>query len=197
MACTIGVIALLVINIGNRLYSAENDAEPTLPAPNPKPSQSDPHLDKTPPREAKGLDLIKLGWKYDCMECHKALKASWSRDRIWVEHKDITLNHGNNKFCLNCHHPTNRNAFKHDDGTEITEENVVQLCARCHGTTYRDWEAGAHGRINGYWDRTRGEQTRLRCIQCHDPHNPKFPTIESLAAPTYPHRAANSAKDHK
>ena len=118
-------------------------------------------------------------------------------DRIWVEHKDIQLQHGNNKFCLNCHHPTNRNAFKHDDGTEIAEQDVVSLCARCHGTVHRDWQAGVHGRQNGSWDRTRGESTKLRCIQCHDPHNPKFPTLLALPAPHYPDRAAKSKKSNE
>ena len=32
---------------------------------------ADTHLDKTPPRATKGLDLVKSGWAYNCMECHK------------------------------------------------------------------------------------------------------------------------------
>src|SRR5512141_2918496 len=31
---------------------------------------SDHHLDKTPPRATRGLDLVKSGWTYNCMECH-------------------------------------------------------------------------------------------------------------------------------
>ena len=82
---------------------------------------SDRHLDKAPPRQTKGLDLVKLGWTYNCMECHKLLKARWTYDRPMVEHRDITLRHGNNRFCLNCHHPTNRNAFVDYDGSEIQQ----------------------------------------------------------------------------
>lgn len=156
--------------------------------------ESDRHLDKTPPRKTKGLDLVKLGWTYDCMECHRALEPKWDRGgRAMVEHENIQLNHGNNRFCLNCHHPTNRNVFVDYDGSEIAETAVVELCARCHGTTHRDWNAGVHGRQNGHWDKVKGASTKLTCIQCHDPHDPKFKAMEALRSPDYPERAAGSA----
>lgn len=157
---------------------------------------SDTHLDKTPPRATKGLDLVKLGWTYNCMECHTLLKPRWHYDRPMVEHKDIRLDHGNNRFCLNCHHPTNRNAWVDYDGAEIAQANVVQLCAKCHGTTYRDWNAGVHGRQNGHWDETKGDKTKLRCIQCHDPHSPKFQAMKPLPPLTYPARAAGADAAH-
>jgi len=106
---------------------------------------ADLHLDKAPPRNTKGLDLVRNGWAYNCMECHKLLPAKWHYDRPVTEHRDIVLDHGNNRFCLNCHHPVNRNAFVDYDGSEIAQADVVQLCAKCHGTTYRDWQAGVHG----------------------------------------------------
>lgn len=152
----------------------------------------DSHLDKTPPRATKGLDLIKSGWTYNCMECHKLLPAQWHYDdRPLVEHKNIQLQHGENRFCLNCHHPTNRNAFVDYDGAEIAQANVVSLCAKCHGTIHRDWVAGVHGRENGYWKADLGPKTKLRCIQCHDPHSPKFKAIAPLPPLKYPARGAN------
>jgi hypothetical protein len=154
---------------------------------------SDTHLDKTPPRATKGLDLVRAGWTYNCMECHKLLTARWHYDdRPLVEHQDIKLEHGNNRFCLNCHHPTNRNAFVDYDGAEIPQADVVKLCAKCHGTIYRDWEAGVHGRQNGFWQASAGPKTKLRCIQCHDPHKPKFQAMPPLAPLRYPSRAANA-----
>jgi len=156
--------------------------------------EEDIHLNKTPPRQTKGLDLVKMGWTYDCNECHKLIEPRWNYEgRRMVEHETIRLNHGNNRFCLNCHHAKNRNAFVDYDGSEIRQEDVVLLCARCHGTTYRDWQNGAHGRRNGHWNTATGPQTRLRCIQCHDPHDPRFKAMETLAAPVYPARAAGSA----
>jgi len=151
---------------------------------------TDGHLDKAPPRATRGLDLVKLGWTYNCMECHKLLKARWHYDRPLVEHRDVKLQHGNNRFCLNCHHPTNRNAFVDYDGSEIQQADVVLLCAKCHGPTYRDWQAGVHGRQNGHWNREMGQRTKLRCIQCHDPHSPKFQSMPPLAPLRYPSRAA-------
>ena len=158
---------------------------------------ADTHLDKTPPRQTKGLDLVKSGWTYNCMECHKLIPARWHYDRPLNEHKDIKLDHGNNRFCLNCHHPTNRNAFVDYDGAEIAQADVVQLCAKCHGTIYRDWQAGVHGRQNGFWNAQMGERTKLRCIQCHDPHSPKFKAMQPLAPLRYPPRAANPPSEHK
>ncbi len=155
---------------------------------------SDDHLDKTPPRETTGLDLVKLGWTYNCMECHKLLKARWTYDRPMVEHQDIALAHGNNRFCLNCHHESNRNAFRDYDGSEIEQADVVLLCAKCHGPTYRDWEAGVHGRENGYWNKAVGKSTKLRCIQCHDPHHPTFQSMKPLPPLRYPPRAAGGSE---
>lgn len=152
--------------------------------------ETDAHLDKTPPRQTKSLDLVKLGWTYNCMECHRLLESRWHYDRPVVEHEEIALEHGNNRYCLNCHHPTNRNAFVDYDGVEIAEEDVVSLCAKCHGPIFRDWKAGVHGRRNGYWDTKRGLRTQLKCVQCHDPHRPKFKSMKPLTPPNYPPRAA-------
>lgn len=152
---------------------------------------ADTHLDKTPPRATRGLDLVRMGWTYNCMECHKLIPARWHYDRPLNEHKDIRLEHGNNRFCLNCHHSTNRNAFADYDGAEIAEGNVVQLCAKCHGPIHRDWQAGVHGRQNGFWDANLGDKTRLRCIQCHDPHRPKFQAMKPLPPLRYPPRGAH------
>lgn len=153
---------------------------------------ADTHLDKTPPRKTIGLDLVRNGWTYNCMECHKLIPARWHYDGLTLnEHKDVKLDHGNNRFCLNCHHPTNRNAFVDYDSTEIAQADVVTLCAKCHGTIYRDWQAGVHGRQNGFWNASMGDKTKLRCIQCHDPHSPKFQAMKPLPPLKYPARAPN------
>lgn len=156
-------------------------------------SQSDSHLDRTPPRASKGLDLNKMGWSYNCMECHRMISARWRYDRPMVEHENVKLDHGANRFCLNCHHGTNRNAFADYDGSEIGENEVVLLCAKCHGPTYRDWDAGVHGRRNGHWNKEKGVQTRLQCIQCHDPHQPRFAAMKPLPGLRYPARAAKAS----
>ena len=196
------------------LGQAAQPPSPSLPAPAPQtrivlplvprtePSQptvgsaADTHLDKTPPRKTKGLDLVKAGWSYNCMECHKLFPAKWRHEGGLNEHRNIQLDHGNNRFCLNCHHSVNRTAFVDYDGAEIQEADVVQLCAKCHGTTHRDWKAGVHGRENGFWNVKLGEKTQLRCIQCHDPHSPKFKPVKPLPALRYPPRGANPESQH-
>lgn len=198
------LLAALAVCARGQEDPSTSQAVPDLPAvarpPATQPTvglPSDAHLDKAAPRETKGLDLVKLGWTYNCMECHKLLPSRWHYDRSMVEHQNITLDHGNNRFCLNCHHPTNRNAFVDYDGSEIAQEDVVLLCAKCHGPTYRDWLAGVHGRQNGHWDTSKGEKTKLRCIQCHDPHQPQFQSMKPLPPLRYPPRAAGgSARGH-
>lgn len=142
------------------------------------------------PRRTLGLALVRNGWAYNCMECHTLLAARWHYDRPVTEHFDLRLDHGSNRFCLTCHHPANRNAFVDFDGTEISERDVAQLCGKCHGPTYRDWRAGAHGREQGFWKVSFGEKTRLLCIECHDPHRPKIQPVRPLAPLRYPKRGA-------
>lgn len=203
LAGGIGLVALLLVHAQGVPIAppAATNALPRMPVVPRPPAQQPPvglaadaHLDKTPPRETKGLDLVKLGWTYNCMECHKLFPAKWHYDRPMNEHKDLKLDHGNNRFCLNCHHPKNRNAFVDYDGAEIAQADVVQLCAKCHGPTYRDWQAGVHGRQNGHWDAKKGDKTKLRCIQCHDPHAPNFQAMKPQPALVYPPRAAHQPK---
>ncbi len=153
--------------------------------------RSEVYLDKTPPRQVIGLRLMRNNWIYDCRDCHNLLAARWHYDRGVKEHADVQLDHGNNRFCLNCHHPTDRKAFVDYDGSEIAEADVVQVCAKCHGTVYRDWQAGVHGRQNGFWKVSLGQKTKLRCIQCHDPHSPRFKSMAPLRPLRYPPRAAH------
>ena len=148
------------------------------------------------PREPTGLRLEKAGWTYACMECHSAIEAKWHYERPMVEHGHIELNHGTNSFCLNCHHPENRDAYVHYDGSEIDASAVEMLCRKCHGPQYRDWDKGIHGRTNGFWKAEMGEQLRLKCVQCHDPHDPKFKAMEPMSPPTYPARAAGERIVH-
>ena len=194
-------LGVLKTNAPSPKLATTDSTLPALPVVARPPAQQPPvglptdtHLDKTPPRQTVGLDLVKSGWSYNCMECHKLFPARWhygGNDRPLNEHKNIKLDHGNNRFCLNCHHATNRNAFVDYDNSEIAQADVVLLCAKCHGTTYRDWKAGVHGRQNGFWNASLGDKTKLRCIQCHDPHSPKFQAMKPLAPLRYPERAAN------
>jgi hypothetical protein len=69
------------------------------------------------------------------------------------------------------------------NGETIVFGEAPTLCAQCHGTTWRDWEQGMHGRANDYWDVTRGAVRWLSCVECHDPHAPAFDPMQALPGP--------------
>ncbi len=120
------------------------------------------------------------GFERTCMDCHRMFPPRADTPVRLLKHQHIILDHGINDRCRNCHYEQDRNKLVLRGGKVIGYEQVALLCAKCHGPTYRDWQRGAHGRTNGYWDVTRGERVRLHCTQCHDPHNPRVPAMDAL-----------------
>jgi hypothetical protein len=87
-------------------------------------------------------------------------------------------------WCLDCHHAEDRNYLVPlSDGKAIKFEHSYLLCGKCHGTKYRDWRYGIHGRRTGYWN---GEKTYYLCTSCHDPHSPKFKPLQPMPPPHKP-----------
>jgi hypothetical protein len=144
---------------------------------------ADSILSTTPVRLPSPVPEYRVGsFVYRCQECHR-VPSGETAGRGFTKHEDVDLEHGINTRCLNCHHPVNREAFVDDFGEEIPWDQPPLLCAKCHGPVYRDWQRGSHGRINGVWDTSRGEQRRLKCIECHDPHRPSFQALPSAPGP--------------
>jgi hypothetical protein len=140
--------------------------------------------DTTPVRQPSQRPLYKVGaFTYQCSECHRTEPEPRAAGGEFTKHDEIRLAHGINTRCLNCHHPVNREAFVDDYGEEIPWDQPPRLCSRCHGPVFRDWQHGAHGRINGRWDTARERLVRLKCIECHDPHHPPFQPLESEPPP--------------
>jgi hypothetical protein len=155
-----------------------------LPIPGPSGVKaSDLHLG--PPRQAlQDPPQIQNGaFRQTCSECHALFPSPEVPRSPLLQHVGIVLNHGLNDRCYNCHALENRDLLVLRDGTTLGYGEVPRLCAQCHGTVYRDWQNGTHGRTNGYWDRTAGEPVRLSCTQCHDPHSPKYPRFVPLPGP--------------
>ena len=144
-------------------------------------------LEKTPWRKTYA-DMVRAKEDmsdYDCYGCHEKNKPPplrFDANNILVvpdEHKDIVMGHGShnrNNLCYNCHNESNLETFQVRDGRELKFADSTQLCGSCHGPNYRDWDAGAHGRINGYWNTALGEARKLDCANCHNPHAPRIPT---------------------
>jgi hypothetical protein len=133
--------------------------------------------------DASGLDC------YACHEKGKPLKLEFDAESNVIlakEHSDIHMGHGKHKRnnnCFNCHDETNLEVLQTRDGHQVKLVDSPGLCGSCHGPTYRDWEAGVHGRTSGYWKRDLGAIDRKVCTSCHDPHSPAFPGREPAPGP--------------
>jgi len=141
---------------------------------------------------------------FDCYACHERDKPPPLRfDEkhnllIPKEHSNIAMAHGShnrNNLCFNCHDENNLEQFQTRDGRQLKLSESTPLCGSCHGPTYRDWEAGAHGRTSGYWNRTLGSITRVDCVSCHNPHSPHFPSRQAAPGP-HPLRGPKSQIQH-
>lgn len=118
-----------------------------------------------------------------CGSCHRIVAPERAGGRAALVHGEIVLNHGQNDRCLNCHDTKNLDRLVLPDGSGLTFEQTPRLCAQCHGTVYRDWQNGTHGKTLGAWDRGTGKQVRLACNQCHDPHSPAYERLRPLPGP--------------
>jgi hypothetical protein len=98
-------------------------------------------------------------------------------------HRDVILSHGMNDRCANCHSASDTERLALRDGTLIPFAETPLLCAQCHGTAYRDWQRGMHGRTMGSWITGSPEQRRLGCNECHDPHSPRYEPYVPLPGP--------------
>ena len=136
---------------------------------------------------------------FDCYACHEKGKPPVLRFDaqhnlvVPKEHEDVVMGHGThnrNNNCFNCHDEQNLEQLQARDGRQIKLAESPLLCGSCHGPTYRDWEAGAHGRTGGYWDRTAGPIQRKICVDCHNPHRPKIPPRKPAPGPHLLHAAA-------
>ncbi len=119
-----------------------------------------------------------------CSSCHEGVDALQGDPKEkGVFHEKIEIKHGRNQHCFNCHNRKQPADFSDFDGTPIKLAKVEMLCAKCHGTTYRDWLSGAHGRRSGHWDVTKGGPKTTVCIACHNPHWPIFKSMKAAPAP--------------
>ncbi len=131
-----------------------------------------------------GTDAEGRPIRVDCMSCHAVrdeydVPATDSIEGLENVHAGMFYRHGA-MTCRSCHDPERADRLRLADGRTIEMAEALQLCAQCHGPQVRDWQAGSHGGMRGYWDRRRGTATKNHCLDCHDPHDPRFPTWEPL-----------------
>lgn len=138
------------------------------------------------PRRAAMADPPQIeveGHAQSCNGCHQIFQPAARGERPPSFHTEIELKHGLNDRCLNCHDGRNREMLTLRDGSTVPFAETPQLCAQCHGTVYRDWQRGTHGKTLGSWVTSSPQQRRLSCNECHDPHSPKFESYVPLPGP--------------
>jgi len=112
-----------------------------------------------------------------CVTCHSSrgpAPAPESVAQLREFHTGLSFQHGTLR-CVSCHSPSAPSErFRLADGREIQTVEAIALCSQCHGPQRRSYERGAHGGMRGYWDLSRGARERNTCVDCHDPHVPKF-----------------------
>jgi len=128
---------------------------------------------------------------FPCSECHADMEVNYEPRVMEDFHEEIALNHGpKERWCLDCHNAEDRDHLRLVNGALVGFNESYKLCGQCHGTIFRDWRAGIHGRRRGYWN---GAKEYLLCAHCHNPHAPKFQPIAPLPPPVRPQFLAGAA----
>jgi formate-dependent nitrite reductase cytochrome c552 subunit len=172
---------------------ASPEAAPVTPHPEAKPSAANVarhavHINPGPATPTVLTNALNRGGEpvpVSCSTCHTTRPPNLSRHTaadLTEFHQGLAYQHGG-QSCLSCHNATNYDTLRKADGTAVAYPNVIELCAQCHGPQYRDYQAGAHGGMNGHWDLTRGPRERNTCVNCHDPHAPAYPRVKPVFAP--------------
>ncbi len=151
---------------------------------------------------------------YPCQACHrrdtrgvssqlekesgflgKYIRKPDPQPRILIKmHRNINLNHAEWMWCLNCHDTDERNYLRLITGEKISFEKSYRLCGQCHGSIFRDWKIGIHGRRVGNW---KGKKLYLLCSHCHDPHSPQFRKLPAEDPPRSPNYGRWGVIEHE
>jgi len=120
---------------------------------------------------------------FPCMQCHSAIPPNPERRALGM-HSNIDFKHdAEHRWCLDCHDKDDRNHLRLANGTLVPFTESYRLCGQCHGTQFRDWRSGIHGKRTGFWN---GAKRYLLCVHCHNPHSPKFAQLKPLPPPVRP-----------
>lgn len=120
---------------------------------------------------------------FPCSQCHQGMPVNRKQRKLEMMHQEIVLKHMPDGWCFDCHNPDNRDKLRLANGKLVSFEESYYLCGQCHGTVFRDWKVGLHGKRTGMWN---GEKQYLLCVHCHWPHAPVFKPIQPLPPPVRP-----------
>ncbi|MBV2168266.1 MAG: hypothetical protein KUL82_06120, partial [Bdellovibrio sp.] len=139
------------------------------------------------PLQGWGRQLVK---EAQCLECH-------SKGSVLVKkkgHASLESKHfPKSRTCSSCHVPSDVTKLRLLTGETLRYSQSPTLCGQCHGLVKRDWDHAIHGKKMGSW--TKSGEPQL-CVQCHDPHAPKFPVMKALPAPQQPQLGIKKEESH-
>lgn len=157
--------------------AADRNEAPRAEAPG-EVGRADPDLvEAAPPPFTEGI--------FPCSQCHQ---GQGSRERRELSfHEDVQerlqLHAGERRWCLDCHDFGNRDMLHLSSGDLVPFTESYRICSQCHYNKYRDWRLGIHGKRVGMWE---GRKTYLLCVNCHDPHSPRFKGVAPERRPLRP-----------
>jgi hypothetical protein len=116
---------------------------------------------------------------FPCTSCHADLPRDGKRrELVFHDEQQGVFDHdAEHRWCLDCHDLQNRDALRLASGDAVPFTESYRLCGQCHGDKYRDWRAGVHGKRVGHWN---GEKTYFLCVNCHNPHTPRFKGVQEV-----------------
>ena len=122
---------------------------------------------------------------FPCSQCHAAMEPNRLRRELYYHTEiDEIFDHAKEqRWCLDCHNPNDRDQLRLANESLVSFEESYYLCGQCHGTIFRDWKAGIHGKRTGQWN---GKKQYRLCVHCHNPHSPKFKPLKPLPPPIAP-----------
>jgi len=119
-----------------------------------------------------------------CSTCHSTATPPAHPDTPGVIfHQGLAVRHGG-LTCTSCHDAGSAyDGLRLADSRPIAYSEAMRLCSQCHGPQARDYAAGAHGGMMGFWDLSKGGRQRHACTTCHDPHSPAYPHVRPAPRP--------------
>lgn len=149
---------------------------PATPPPAVKPNHQEKLLEAKTPPFTEGI--------FPCSECHKGDFNPTRRELGFHDDIQSEFHHDSeNRWCLDCHDAKNRDQLHLTSGVLLPFTESYKLCGQCHGDKYRDWKKGVHGKRIGEWN---GAKTYFLCVNCHNPHSPRFKPLKPLPKPVRP-----------
>ncbi|HET6412231.1 MAG TPA: hypothetical protein VFG53_09240 [Anaeromyxobacter sp.] len=116
---------------------------------------------------------------FPCSSCHGDLPKNGERRELAFhdEQQSIFSHDAEHRWCLDCHDLENRDVLHLTSGAKVKFSESYLLCGQCHGDKLRDWRLGIHGKRVGRWD---GAKTYFLCVNCHNPHAPRFKGVAEV-----------------